>query len=233
MSLRPARPLTLAAALAFGVLWVLVGPAPTAAQEGSEGLNPSVGGTIGTPGLGIEAGVRPWERFGFRLGLSWIPYEHDIEEDDVTGTISPPSPITRLTADFFPMAGAFHLSLGLHNYSGGLSGRAVPLEGIEVNDREYSPEEIGVFTARVWGRQTAPFVGLGWQSRSGRIQPYVDLGVLLTGSPKVRVHVSGVIADDPQFQEDLDAEIRELEDELSSFRVFPHLSFGLRFGIGG
>lgn len=213
-------------------LTLLLGPAHVAAQDEDPGLTPSVGGTIGTPGIGIEAGIRPWERFGFRVGLSWIPYEHDIEEEDVTGTISPPSPVTRLTADFFPRAGVFHLSLGIHHYSGGISGRAVPSEGIEINEREYSPEEIGVFTARVWGRQTAPFIGLGWQGRSGRVQPYVDLGALLTGSPRVSVHVSGVIADDPQFQNDLDEEIREIEDELSAFRIFPHISFGMRFRIG-
>jgi len=208
-------------------------PLPISAQDRAPGIDPTVGVTIGTPGIGIEGGVRPLERLGIRIGLGWIPYEYDVEEDDVIGTVSPPSPIARLTADFFPMGGAFHLSMGLHHYSGGLSGRALPQEGIELNDREYSPEEIGEFTARIWGRETAPFVGLGWQSRSGRVQPYVDMGVLLSGSPSVQVSVSGELGNDPGFRADLDAEIRELEDDLSSIRVLPHLAFGLRARLGG
>lgn len=214
-------------------LAVLPGPTPLWAQDWIERSSPSVGATIGTPGIGIEGSVRPSERFGFRLGLSWIPYQHTLDETDVEGTISPPFPITRVTADFFPMAGTFHLSVGIHHYSGGVSVRATPLEGIEINGREYPPAEIGEFSVRVWGRQTAPVLGLGWQRRSGRIQPYLDLGVLLTGPPRVSIAVSGPIGADPQFRADLDEEIRKLEDDLSPFEIFPHLQFGLRFRIGG
>ncbi len=193
----------------------------------------AVGVHAGTPGIGVDAAVRPGERIALRAAIGWIPYTYDVDEDDVSGRASPPGPIVRFTADLHPFGGPFHLSVGVHHYSGGVSGRATPREGIEFNDREYAPEELGELTARAWGRETAPFLGLGWQSRAGTVQPFLDLGVLLTGAPSVSIEVSGVLRDDPQFRSDLDAEIRELEDELSSVRVLPHLSVGIRFRIGG
>ncbi len=208
-------------------------PADAEAQDWIETAKPSVGVAVGTAGVGLEAGVRPWERVGARFGIGWIPYEGDIDEDDVMGTISPPSPITRLVADLFPLAGGFHLSAGLHRYSGGVSARVVARDSVEINDREYSPEEVGEVRARVWGNETAPYLGLGWQGHSGRIQPHLQVGVAFTGSPRITVNVTGALADDPTFQSDLDREIQDAEEEIESYRYFPHLSFGLRIRLGG
>jgi len=135
--------------------------------------------------------------------------------------------------DFFPFGGTFHLSVGLHRYSGGVSLQAVPLESFELGDGEYSPAEIGRVDGEVWGRQTAPYLGLGWQKRSGRVQPFLELGAALTGSPSISVEVSGPARNNPTFQADLAKEIREAEDDISSVVAYPHLSFGLRVRLGG
>jgi len=218
--------------LVLGLLGTFLFTTSLEGQGLLERSSPAIGAAVGTSGVGIELSARPWERLGFRLGLGWIPFEVNIDEDDVSGTISPPSPNTRVTADFFPFRGTFHLSVGLHHYSGGISLQALPRESIELGDREYSPAEIGSVDGRVWGRQTAPYLGFGWQKRSGRVQPFLDLGAAITGSPSISVTVSGLARDNPTFQADLDRELREAEEEISFVVVYPHIAFGLRVRLG-
>jgi hypothetical protein len=220
------------AVLALGSLGTFLSTSPLHGQGLMERSSPAIGVAVGTSGIGFEIGVTPWEQLGFRLGLGWIPYEFDIDEDDATGTVSPPSPITRVTVDFFPFRGTFHLSAGLHRFPGGISLQAVPLEDFDLGDGNYSAAEIGRVEGRVWGRETAPYLGLGWQKRSGRVQPFLELGAALTGSPSISVTVSGPARNNPTFQADLDKEIREAEDDISSVVAYPHLSFGLRVRLG-
>jgi len=205
---------------------------PAAAQGWMESAGPWIGGTAGTSGLGLEAGIRPADRLGVRLGLGWIPYEPQIDDDDITGAVSFPSPITRLTLDFFPAGGAFHVSTGLHRYSGGLTARARARDSVEINHREYTPDELGEGRGRVWGRETAPYLGIGWLGRTGRVRAYFDLGVAFTGSPLISVTVTGPIGNNPAFRSDLDAELRDREDSISSYRFLPHIAAGLRVGLG-
>jgi len=212
--------------------WVLVPASQAGAQGWMESAGPWIGVAAGTSGLGPEAGVRPADRLGVRLGLGWIPWDPQIDEDDVTGAVSFPSPITRLTVDLFPMGGAFHLSAGLHRYSGGLTAHARARDSVEINDRDYTPEELGEARGTVWGRETAPYLGIGWMGRTGRARPYVNFGVAFTGSPLISVTVTGPIGDDPTFRSDLDAEIRDAEDSIASYRFFPHIAAGLRIRLG-
>lgn len=217
------------------VLTTMFGFVPVSGQDGPLGLSPAIGATIGTSGIGLELSTRFHERIGARLGVGWIPVEVDFEDEDgeVDGTVSPPSPIVRLVADFFPRGGTFHLSAGIQHFSGGLKAVAIPADSVEIGNNRYSPEEIGRIEGTIWGSETAPYLGLGWQNRSGRIQPYFELGVALTGSPKVSLEVLGPAAGEVDLEQDLEEEIREVEDDASSFKVFPHLMFGLRVRLGG
>jgi hypothetical protein len=220
------------AVLVLGSLGTLLSTSSLHGQGLMERSSPAIGAAVGTSGIGLELSLTPWERLGFRLGMGWLPVEYDIEEDDATGAISPPSPITRVTVDFFPFRGTFHLSAGLHRFPGGISLQAVPLEDFDIGDGEYSAAEIGSVEGKVWGRETAPYLGLGWQKRSGRVQPFLELGAALTGSPSISVTVSGPARNNPAFQTDLDREIRDAEDEISSVVAYPHISFGLRVRLG-
>jgi len=232
----PAKVIRLAKALAPArvllLAWVLVPGGQAAAQGWIESAGPWIGVAAGTSGLGLEGGVRPADRLGVRLGMGWIPYKPQIDDDDITGRVYFPSPITRLTLDVFPTGGTFHLSTGFHRYSGGITARARARDSVEVNDREYTPEELGEATGKVWGRETAPYLGIGWIGRTWRAGAYIDFGVAFTGSPLMSVTVTGPIGNDATFRSDLDAELRDAEDSISSYRFFPHIAAGLRIRLG-
>ncbi len=227
-------PRSLSAVLALSLMLpVAWSGAEVSAQDWLADSRPTLGAIGGTAGLGLEAGLRHGDRLGARLGLSWIPLTADIDEDDVTGTAEPPSPIVRATLDFFPRAGTFHLSAGLHHVRQGVVVEMIPTDSIDVGDNRYAPEEAGRFLGEAWGRTTAPYLGFGWQGRGGGFQFHGDLGVVFTGSPSIAVRVTGPLADDPEFMEDLRSEIRDAEDDVSDFRFLPHLALGLRYRIGG
>jgi len=227
-----ARSGNLSRAAALVLAWALVPASQGAAQGRMESSSSWIGVAAGTSGLGLEGGVRPADRLGVRLGMGWIPYSPEIDDDDITGEVSFPSPITRITIDYFPTGSTFHLSAGIHHYSGGLSARARARGSIEINEQEYTPEELGDGTGKVWGRETAPYLGIGWMGQTGRVRPYFDFGVAFTGSPLMSVTVTGPIGNDPTFRSDLDAELRDREDSISSYRFFPHLAAGLRIRLG-
>jgi hypothetical protein len=72
----------------------------------------------------------------------------------------------------------------------------------------------------------------GWQKITGRVQPYFEIGAALTGSPEVTIRILGPAAGQADLEEDLAAEIAELEDDASVFVAYPHLMFGLRVVLG-
>jgi hypothetical protein len=192
----------------------------------------TVGVTAGTSGLGVELGTRVAPRVGLRLGVGFLPFDFEVDDEEVQGTVNPPAPISRLTVDFLPRGGPFHLSVGLQHFSRGVAFELMPVDSVELGDRKYSPEEVGRLNGEIWGNRTAPYLGLGWQRTSGRIQPYLDLGAVLTGAPRVDIRVSGMAAGDADLQADLERERRELEDEIASFRAYPHVAVGLRIRPG-
>jgi hypothetical protein len=219
-------------ATAMMLACLLMPASDVAAQSWIETAGPWIGFAGGTSGLGPEVGVRPADRLGVRLGVGWHLYEPQIDEDDVIGSVSFPSPITRLTIDLFPMGGAFHMSAGLHRYSGGLTARARARDSVEINGRNYSAEELGEARGTVWGRETSPYLGFGWMGRRGRARGFIDLGVAFVGSPLISVTVTGPMGNDPTFRSDLDAELRDREDSISAYRFLPHIAAGLRIRLG-
>lgn len=75
----------------------------------------------------------------------------------------------------------------------------------------------------------APYVGLGWDStftsRSNWSFTF-QAGVLFQGNPEVTLRQTSGPA---VSQSDLNAEARNIEDELDSLELYPVLSMGLSF----
>jgi hypothetical protein len=61
---------------------------------------------------------------------------------------------------------------------------------------------------------------------------FLDLGVAFQGSPSVTAEADGPIASQPQFQQDLQEEVDEIEDDVSPFTVYPVLAIGVAVGLG-
>ena len=133
------------------------------------------------------------------------------------------------------VAGAFHVSGGLliNRNEGRMVARLN--QNIEIGGTTYTPDQIGSLLGTVDFRKTAPYVGLGLAGR-GKIAVLLDLGVGLTGTPRVNLvgqtPLTGSAKE--QFDANVAAELAQVRAEIdgkSYLKFHPVVSVGLKIGF--
>jgi hypothetical protein len=82
-------------------------------------------------------------------------------------------------------------------------------------------------------KSTAPYFGVGWgNATNGRFGLALDLGVVLQGIPQVSLTATGLVSSDPNFVQELNREVQELENDISAFKYYPVISLGLSMNLG-
>ncbi len=199
---------------------------PTHAQDVGFSLH------VGSLGIGADLAVAVNDNLSLRAGGNVFPFDINITESDIRYTLDLRSPSFLTVIDLSP-GGAFRVSGGLLIATRDFTIDAELAEPVDIGGTLYQPSDIGSLTGVLDTRDVAPYVGIGFGSpRGGGVRLFLDLGVALHGSPEVSAVASGPIASDPQFQQDLQQEVDDLQDSLSSFRVYPVLSIGLMIGVG-
>jgi len=102
----------------------------------------------------------------------------------------------------------------------------------DINGVSYSAAQVGNLRGNVDFNSIAPYLGIGWGNpfgSGGNWSFSCDLGVVFQGSPNVSLAADGQFADDPAFQANLEAERRDLEDELDSYKYYPVVSLGVTY----
>lgn len=187
-------------------------------------------GHASTLGLGGGVAVSLSPMVSLRGRVSFQPYEPNriVDEIDVTASLS--SRAYSALVDVHPFAGSFHVSAGLVQFSEPIKVVGQPLQEVEVNGQMYQPSEIGSVEAVLRTKERAPYAGIGWGKAAGSLGLLFDLGVVFQGEPQLEVTVDGPFASDPIFQQNLDAEVAEVEGDLSGFKFYPVLSVGFSIG---
>ena len=221
-----------AAALSSSLLFVNVALAADGDRERNRFAVGLFGGTLG---LGADVQVRTTDWLVLRAGGHWFDISIDEEYDDIDYDGDVGLSNAFLTADIHPFKNGFFLSGGLvlGDKSIGLS--ASPAEPVEIGDQVFTPEQVGVLTGEVTGRDAAPFVGLGFDNavtNDNRIGFSLLVGVAFTGEPDVALNATGgILADDPNFREQLAREQENLRDDVDDFQYYPVARLGLTFGF--
>ncbi len=207
--------------------FLAIAAAPAAAQDHA------VAARIGVNGLGVEYTHAVNDRIGVRAGLNGSSLGFDAEESGIDYEFDFEFDSLYLGVDFHPLATPLRLSLGLLRNDNELTALSRVSENVTVGGTTYTPEEVGTLRGAVTFDDTATYAGVGWDwSRDGRgFGVSFDLGVLSQGEPGVRLTADGGLASDPMFDDDIEAEERELEASLGDFDVVPYasLGFGFRF----
>ncbi len=180
-----------------------------------------VGGTIGfavSPMVSVRAraSFQPWEP------------QRIVDDIDVTATLSPRSYAGFV--DVHPFAGSFHLTGGLVQFSAPISVVGQPLASVEINGQMYDPSQVGSVEAVVRTKERAPYAGIGWGKAAGSFGLMLDLGVVFQGEPQLEVTIDGPFSSDPLFQQNLEAEVTQIESDISDFKYYPVLSVGFSIG---
>lgn len=178
---------------------------------------------VGTTGVGLEVSFRISEAVNLRGGYYTLDYGTDIEEVGIEYAGDLHLRNAALFADWHVLGGHFRVSAGAIQTGNEFVGVA---EGdLDVGDDTYD----SVLRAAVDWRGLAPYAGVGFGNalRARRWSLALDVGVMFTGAPKVRL--DGTTSDPAvaaAFREDLAREQADLQDELSDARYYPVLSLG-------
>ena len=212
----------LAVALLAGVL-----PAAASAQ----GIG--VGARIGTLGVGGEIAVGLSSRFEVRGGFGVLPVEISRTYSDVEYTIEPTSPLANIGVDFYPLGTSLRIGAGMLFLSEPTTLGGEFTGTVEIGDRTYTGSEVGTLSGELDHGSRAPYAIVGFGSHTGRgIGLFLDLGAAFMSDPVLRLEATGPVADDPQFQADLERERAEAEEDAKDFlKVLPIASIGIRIGI--
>lgn len=127
-------------------------------------------------------------------------------------------------ANFYPNEAGFRLSGGLFFARTDIDGvgRARGGETIEVNGTEYSSASIDATVS--FENEIAPMVAVGYEKSFGQGWAFdAEIGAIAVGD--VKIDVSG--ANIPTA--DLEAEARQLEDDLSGIKAYPWIALGVSY----
>lgn len=223
--------LMLAAAVAVSCL------AGGAAAQSSDGRF-ALGVNAGTTGLGLEAQYQVSPRWTVRGGFDSLNLDDEIEGDDITYDGELDFSTGGAFVDFHPTGGSFFLSAGA--YFGtrelGFSGTPAPGSTVEIGDANFTAAEAGTLNGTMEFGDTAPFLGLGWNTTfttEGRIGFKFVVGAAFGSDPDATLARTGGAALSPARQAQLDAELREeeseIEEETDGFTIFPVVQLGLAY----
>jgi hypothetical protein len=208
---------------------IMLLPSSASAQK----IGVGVAARAGSLGFGGELAVNVTRYFGIRGGIGVMPLSYTGDMEDVRYHVESASPISNVGVDFYP--GFFDLRLG-----GGLMFIRNPTTfdarysgQINIGENTYTNEEVGALTGNLDHGSTAPYLvlGLGRQTNRG-IGIFLDLGAAFLDEQRMSYTTTGTLSGDPTFEAELQAEAREIEDEVNKYvKVYPILSAGIRYGI--
>lgn len=200
-------------------------PSVTTGQVVGVYLGPQVSGL----GIGASAQAK-FTQLSVSGEFGFIPINSfTIDSDDIEYDVDTRLGGGLLMLNFHP--GVAGIAIGAGVLVGGYSadGDAIELVGeVEIGDGMYQAVELGTLAGEIDFGGPAPAIMLG--RRSGGFN--LGVGVAFTGSPKFNLNVTGPIADDPQFQADLEVERRNAQEELDRIPVLPMVRLGWQFGLG-
>ncbi len=210
--------------------------------------------TVGTTGIGAELAVPYGAYWNIRAGVSYLGYTRTFQTTSSPLTASPFDGHlrlggARLGVDWFPLAGGFHVSLGvwvpnLTQASARLNlelGKTFNIEGTDYTTDSANPFR-GTGSSAM--NRIAPVFTVGWgnllpRDYRKRFSFPVEIGAAYVGSPTVKVTTAGDIctgqvcmpaASDVGFNQNLNTAIGDINRNLSAYANWvPIISAGVGY----
>jgi hypothetical protein len=194
----------------------------------------AAGAKIGTLGAGADLSLQLASSLNARLGIQGLSYNTDRTESEIDYDADLKLFSGLVTADWFPFQNGFRISPGLLANGNELDLNGRPRAGTtyEINGITYDADQVGSLNGNVDFNSLAPYLGVGWGNpfgAGGNWSFSFDLGVVFQGSPNVSLTVNGDLASNEDFLANLEAERRDLEDDLDDFKYYPVVSIGITY----
>lgn len=198
---------------------VLLAAAPAAAVEVAW-----VGARAGTLGVGGELGVRILPTLVVRGIVQGgdSGYDQSIDGIDYAGSADLGSFGAQL--DWRPPFSPLFISAGIFANSNEISLDATPTGTVQIGSGSYAAAQVGTLTGAASFDERALYGGLGLEFSIGPLAAVLEGGVYLQGDPAITMRATGPLGSNPAFINDLNQEIRAIEDELDSARYWPAIT---------
>ncbi len=207
------------------ILSLLLMSAPAADAGMLEGFG--IGVKASSLGLGAEVSKSLTNKLNVRGSFQTLTYTHEGEmaEQEVDYTADFNLGSWSALLDWHPTGNSFYLSGGMIGNSNEIAGTIVPMNPRTVGDRIYSVEEQGSLTTNITWPSTAPYVGIGFGNPTMKgMGMFMDIGVMLQGSPLVEMTGEGMISPSTR-------NAPQLEEDLSGATTWFVFSLGFTYGI--
>ena len=202
--------------------------------------NISVGGRVGTLGMGAEVTVALNERVAIRGGIGFLGFEVDVTErsnlaDNRTAELSLPGTLYTVGAE--RSVGVLRAEAGLLMRSADPAYKITYGSGasIDIGGGYYREPDVSTLTTTLVSGSIAPYALLGFApSLSRGIALIVDLGAAFPLDAGLEMSATGdaAVLNSSGFRADLETERRDAEADAGAFlNYWPIISIGLRYGL--
>jgi hypothetical protein len=191
-----------------------------------------LGAKAGTLGLGVEGTWRPIPWFDLRAGLNAYEYDDEGSEAGIDYDATLDLDTAYATANLLLPGTPLRFTAGVFDNGNELRLVSTETGPVELGGTTFSAAEVGTLSGGASFDDVAPYAGIGFDfGLVGRLGLNLDLGVLFQGDPDIALEADGLLADDPAFQDALEAERAELEDELDGYELYPVASLTVTFAF--
>lgn len=194
----------------------------------------ALGAHAGLMGPGVDGFFRLSDRLVLRGAYNAFDYDVDGEEEGVTYNGAYEFSNAQLGVDLYPFAGGFRMSAAYVFNGNEINLKALPTGGsFNLNDKDYSSNEVDNIRVGVDYPDSAAYVGIGWGNpvREGKgLGVTFDVGVYYVGEADVTQQVTcGTTPNCAQIKADAEVERQEIEDELADLPFWPLVQLGLSY----
>jgi hypothetical protein len=186
----------------------------------------------GTTGAGVHV-VVPMETYlNGRFGINYLKHDFDKRSGLVDYDIKAKLQTVDALFDWYLRDGsAFHLTGGViyNGTKADAHARSDSLGKFTLNGTTYTAADVGVLSGRIDFRKAAPYLGIGWGNPlagNSRWQFSGDLGAYYQGNANVQMASIGCTTSAAvckQLVTDVNAERAKLQEDVSSYKVYPVL----------
>lgn len=189
---------------------------------------------IGTLGVGGEFSLGFSDKLSTRFGINAYNYKYTATSSELNYDFKLQLQSASIMADWYPFEGHFRTSGGLLYNNNKLDLIAVPTSGsYTINSVDYTTSQISSLQGAMSFKKAAPYLGIGWGNPVAENKGWglvSDFGVMFQGQPKTSLTANcNPSPCDPSIQSNLDAENAKLENDLSNFKLWPVVSFGISY----
>jgi hypothetical protein len=209
----------------------------SATADVKQPLGLGVTARVGTLGIGVDVAKSFTSQLNGRLGVNFGSINVNRTDSGINYDSQLNLSSVQLFGDYYPFSSSsFRVTGGLVAQNNRFSVTSKPSGNntYTIDGTQFSANDVGTLSGEYkYGNSIAPYLGIGiGKSTNEGLGFNADLGVMFTGSPKVSLNASNpTFNNNPTTRTQLDNQVRQTENDLKGFSVYPVLSVGLSYGF--